>query len=621
MKRPVALSAVLALVLLDQLGSGLSASVGVQDSVEDVALGDALDADAEDDARLAARIRDADGARARLPGFAARLAQGQSITGPGAWHKLSDAEAWKRLSQVPRGELQQARWDFARALIASERGAEAVGVLDVMVQDDPDLDMVDNFRLARGAALVVEHRYEEGLASLDTPGLVANPEACAWRMRALAQSSFAEQALQQLSCVGHVLEKPRPAGFFLAAARAEIEAGKPDAALRWLKPLPDRDPAANLYRGRAQLALGKGDEARLRFSRVEESGSLEQRTDARLSKVEAGVAAHSMKPRDALRELDRIRYSWRGDQIEERALRLSYKLNDDLGDLSGALASGALLFRHFNAARQGEDFLPQLRGKLSTALSPERKLPLDEAAGLYWDYRDLAPAGAEGDRMTSQLAARLQTAGLYERAADLLSYQLFMRAGDLARGPLSARVASLYVLAARPDRALETLRKSDDPSLPEDMIAARQRVEAVALNQIGRPKEALAVLEAVPGSEALQSVILWKRQEWARFAARSGDSLPGPGALDKLGQASVLRQAIALAMLGREDELSALNRRYTAAFAKLPSKAAFEMLTGAPGSVSPAALSRALAALPADSPAGDIGDLLERAPQVAAAGD
>ena len=155
MKRPVALSAVLALALLDQMGSGLSASVGVQDSVEDVALGDALDADAEDDARLAARIRDADGARARLPGFAARLAQGQSITGPGAWHKLSDAEAWKRLSQVPRGELQQARWDFARALIASERGAEAVGVLDVMVQDDPDLDMVDNFRLARGAALVV----------------------------------------------------------------------------------------------------------------------------------------------------------------------------------------------------------------------------------------------------------------------------------------------------------------------------------------------------------------------------------------------------------------------------------------------------------------------------------
>ncbi|MBH0111908.1 hypothetical protein I5E68_02945 [Novosphingobium sp. YJ-S2-02] len=619
MKRPVALSAILVFAVLDQSGTGLSAAVDTRDIAGEAASAGASGGESDD--QLAARILGADGARARLPGFAARLAQDRSITGPGAWHKLSDAAAWKRLSRVRRGELQQARWDYARALVAAERGAEAVGVLDVMVQDDPDLAMVDNFRLARGAALIVQRRYEAGLASLDTPGLHDNPEACAWRMRGLAQSGFADSALQQLGCVGHTLEKPRPAAFFLAAARAAIEAGKPEAAMRWLEPLPDRDPAANLYRGRAQLALGKGDAARLRFSRVEESGTLEQRTDARLSKVEAEVAAHTIKPREALRKLDRIRYSWRGDQIEERALRLSYKLNDDLGDLSGALASGALLFRHFNAARQGTDFLPELRGKLAGALSPERKLPLEQAAGLYWNYRDLAPGGSEGDRMTSQLAARLQAAGLYERAADLLSYQLFMRAGQLARGPLSARVASLYVLAARPDRALETLRKSDDPSLPEDMIAARQRVEAVALNQIGRPKEALAVLEAVPGSEALQAEILWKRQEWERYAAASGQTLPGSGALDKLGQASVLRQAIALAMLGREAELAALNQRYGAAFAKLPSKAAFELLTGAPGNVSPAALSRALAALPANSPAGDIGDLLEQAPPVGAAGD
>ena len=194
---------------------------------------------------------------------------------------------------------------------------------------------------------------------------------------------------------------------------------------------------------------------------------------------------------------------------------------------------------------------------------------------------------------------------------------LFVRAGDLARGPLSARVASLYILAGRPDRALDTLRKSEDESLPDAMIAQRNRVEAVALSQIGRTEEALAVLETVPGSAALQGEILWKHREWQRYADATAASLPAPRALDPIGQAVVLRHAISLAMLGREDALAALHGRYGPAFAGLPTAPVFAMLTASPMQADPAALGRAMAALPSASPAGDLADLLERAPDVA----
>lgn len=551
---------------------------------------------------------------ARLPGFAADLAQQPAIEGPGAWAVIPQDRAWRSLAVVGRDDRQQARWDYVRSLIGQERGAEALGVLDVMGQDDPDLGMVDAFRLARGAALVQLNRFDDASAELSGTSLADNAEACAWRMRALSLSGFAEQAVEQMRCAAPAFTKPRAKAFALAAARAGVESGQPATALRWLKWIPDRDPAANLYRGRAELALGHPDRARLRFARVEQSGGMALRMDARLSEIEAEVANRTLGSDAALKRLDALRYAWRGDAIEERALRLGYRLSAGRGDLRGSLAAGATLFRYFDAGRQGADFLPGLQAKLAAALDPASKLPLQQAAGLYWDYRDLSPSGAEGDLLVSRLADRLQAAGIYGRAADLLEYQLFQRAGDLARGPLSARVAGLHILAGRPDRALDALRRSSDPGFPDAMVHARKRVEAVALAQIGRVAEAFAVLQDVPGAAAVRAEILWKRRDWKGLSAETAGALPKAQELSEVDQAVILRHAISLAMLGRETELTALRGRYGARFQRLETGAVFDMLTGAPGSTDPEALARAMMAIPGASPAGEVAALLDGSP-------
>ena len=551
---------------------------------------------------------------ARLPGFAANLAQQPTISGPDSWRIIPQSDAWHALATARQADRQQRRWDYARSLIGQERGAEALGVLDVMRQDDPDLSLVDAYRLALGAALIQLGRFDDALAELSASTLAGNAEACLWRMRALSLGGFAEQALEQMRCAAPALAGARRKAFALAAARAGIEGGRPADALRWLRGVPDRDPAANLYRGRAELALGQPDQARLRFARVEHSGNMALRMDARLSQIEAELANRSLAADAALKRLAALRYAWRGDAIEERALRLSYRLNAERGDIRGSLAAGATLFRFFDAGRQGADFLPGLQAKLTQALDPARKLPLAQAAGLYWDYRDLSPGGAEGDLLVNRLAERLQAAGIYARAADLLEYQLFNRAGDLARGPLSARVASLHVLAGRPDRALDLLKRSADPAYPDAMIHARKRVEAVALTQVGRVSEAFVVLQEVPGAAALRAEILWKRHDWQGLVAETAAVLPRPGALSEVDQAVVLRHAISLAMLGREDGLAALRSRYQASFRGLRTAPVLDMLTGVPGSVDPDMLARAMAAMPGASPAGDIAALLERAP-------
>lgn len=551
---------------------------------------------------------------ARLPGFAAELAQGATIVSPTGWPQLAAADAMRAVVHGQGIARQRARWNFARSLIARGRGADALGVLDTMVIDDPDLAMVDNWRLAHGAAQVLTGHAKAARAELEAGQLPINPEGCAWRLRASVATGDMADALVAADCARPAIAA-RPIGsrkpFLVAAAQAAVESGKPQAALSWAAALPDRDAEANLYRGRALGLLGQAAPARLRLDRALESGGAQVRADAALAKVELAARNHWIRPAAAIRELDAIRYEWRGDAIEERALRLGYSLAVAQHDTAAALRNGATLFRFFDTTQLGTDFVPGLQAQLAAAVDPAGSVPIDKAAGLFWDYRDLLPGGEEGDRIVGLFGARLQAAGLYERAAQLFEYRLVSRPADVTQGPLSVKVATLYILAGRPDRALTMLRRTANADYPDTMLVERKQVEAVALDKLGRPLEAFAVLQDVPDAGAIRAEIAWKRQDWKTLAAETEDGLPGPGALAGAGQAMVLRRAIALAMLHRDRDLAGLNARYRGAFARLPSGPVFAALTAAPGTVQPADFARAMAAIPSASPAGDIGALIE----------
>jgi hypothetical protein len=555
----------------------------------------------------------------RLPGFAAQLSESQPVDGPSAWQVIPYDDAWASLAGTTPANRQAARWRYARSLIGQSQGAEALGVLVVMKQDDPDLALVPSWQLAVGAALTLINRPHEALPALSGETLSSNPEACAWRMRSMAEAGLGRQALVQVNCGLAAINSRRGQAktpFVLAAARAAIDADRPALALQWLRIIGDRHPGANLYRGKAYLALGESQAARLRLDRVAITGSAAQKADARLSAIEASVANGTIEPAVARRQLDQISFTWRGDGIEERALRLLSRLSSDAGDLRGSLSAGAALFRHFDLGADTAPVIAGLQAQLAAALAPDSETPLSQAAGLFWDYRDLAPSGAEGDLLVFRLADRLQTTGLYGRAAELLDYQLTARAKDVAQGPLSVKVGTLYILAGRPERALRALRATDRYPYPHEMLSDRRRVEGAALHQLGKTNEALAVLQGVPGGDRVSAEIYWKKRDWTKLVSINQGFLPATSGLNEVDQTVVLRQAVALAMLGREDGLSQLRGRYAQAFAKLPHAATFDALTRPSGAIDASVLSKAMAALPSASPAGAIGNLLDAEPKV-----
>lgn len=556
----------------------------------------------------------------RLPGFAAVLANQPLIQDGAGWRILSDSDAWKAIAASTNETRQSARWNYARSLIGKGRSAEAYGVLVTMAEDDPDLSLVAAHRLALGAALVGLGRHAEALDALAVDQLAQNAEACAWRLRAMAAQEMNAEALAQWKCAHPTIASRKGrqrAPFLLAAAHAALGEEKFRIALDLVKPLPDADPSANLIRGRALFRLGSEQEARLRLDRAGDNGTPEQKVDARVSLLEGLVANDRAKADKAADELARIGYSWRGGWLERRALTLRFTLAERLHDDRAALAAGAALLRYHPMTTDSAAMLSTLQDRLGAILSPESKVPLAEAAGLFWDYRDLSPSGAGGDLLVSRLADRLQVAGLYKRAAELLDYQLMARAKDVAQGPLSVRVAKLYILAEKPDDALRALRATDDNIYPNPMLWERLRIEAVALHRLGRTDEALAVLDGVPEGGAIRNEIEWGRRNWQALSG-SGD-LPAArsGPLSEVEQTVILRRAVALAMLGREKSLAGLRTRYASGFADQPTAAAFDLLTGPVDALDPEAVAQAMAAMPTASPAGEMADLLAGKPHKA----
>ena len=553
---------------------------------------------------------------AQLPGFAATLANAPPIANAKGWLAVSDQDAWKAIIRSNAASRQSARWRYARSLVGKGRWPEAFGVLTIMGEDDPDLALVPAYRLALGASLVGLGRFPEAMAALSAEQLAGNPEACAWRMRALAGAAMPADALQQWVCArpaiaarGGKLRAP----FVLGAANAALEAGQPARALVLVQKMPESDPATNLVRGRALFQTGKVQGGKLRFDQVRGNGSPEQRVDARIALLEGLAKIDRLKPQQAYRDLDRLGYIWRGGPIERRGLVLRLQLATILNDHQAMLRSGAALFRYHPAALDSSVLLGELQDRLRMILAADSKVPLPDAAGLFWEYRDLSPAGAGGDFLVSQLADRLQSARLYDRAAELLDYQLTARAKDIAQGPLSVRVAKLYILDRRPQKALRALRKSDGNLYPDEIIWDRLRMEAVALHQLGRTDEALAVLDGVPDAAAIRDEIEWSRRNWRAFTEADRQLPVRKGQLTEVDQTVVLRRAVALAMLGRETALAQLRARYAPIFATLPTAAAFDLLTGPVDELDTAKIARAMAAMPAASPAGDIADLLTEA--------
>ena len=526
--------------------------------------------------------------------------------------RLFDYVEWRRLElggfADARRELQLAialavpggrtgpRWDLARFFFANGHLEEALAVMDVMAELDPAVAGDAGYRAVRGATLVRLGRMEAAASMLFGTDLDGSPEVALWRAAVLAEAGEWERVHQE-TVFGAFTYDSVPAElrarFRLLAGRAanaladyevaneELNAALEDAGAVGLR------SEINLARADMAIGLGEIDIAVGIYDEVIGDGYRPIVAEARRARAELLLAEGRIEPAEAIDDLERLRFVWRGGAFERDVLRRLSELYRQTGDHRNGLLTLRELTTAFvdePAAEQAVDDMNSAFRDLFLGGSADDMSPV-QALALFNDFRELTPAGAEGDAMLRRLADRFVAIDLFDRAAELLQHQVEFRLSGAEKSRVAARLAVVHLLNGQPAQALETLAQSVWKPLPDEVVRERRLLEAKALADLGRSDEALSRIKADKSRDAaiIRADIYWRQDRWSD-AAESLDQILGerwldPAPLDDIERYQVLRIAVALALAGQAADIAYLRERYGATMAETPLYPAFRVVT------------------------------------------
>jgi hypothetical protein len=278
---------------------------------------------------------------------------------------------------------------------------------------------------------------------------------------------------------------------------------------------------------------------------------------------------------------------WRGDETEVEGLKLLAHLYTQDGRYREAFHTMRTAMRaHPNSdlTRKIQDEAASTFDTLFLAGKGD-SLPPIEALGLFYDFRELTPIGSRGDEMIRRLADRLVSVDLLDQATELLQHQVDNRLKGVGRAQVATRLATIYLMNRKPDRALAALQKSRTSDLANELRDQRLLLEARAMSEIGRHGLALELITNINSHEAvrLRSDILWAAKRW-RDAAEQIELLYGDrwrefAPLNDGERVDILRAAIGYQLAEESLSLTRLREKYAAKMAEGPERRAFDIVS------------------------------------------
>ncbi len=490
-----------------------------------------------------------------------------------------------------------ARLNLASFYVANDFFADALGVLEMIEREDPNAAASPRFHALKGVALVHLKRFREAEQALALPAFEGRPDIALWRGLAAAGRRDwvrAKELFREADAAFFDLPTAWRGRIEIAAARADCELRDPVRAAFHLNKAEEAGYPATLQghfdylRGCTYALLNNPERALATWDKVIASDSGEAHAEARIARTELLLRRRNLTDEQAIAELESIRFSWRGDAVEQRLL-------DKLGELYLKQGNYDLALAAWRTATEGfEDspLTPVIKKRMAEVFvevhgeAKKGRLGSVDAAGLFYEFRNLTPEGREGDDMVRTFADRLVAMDLLPRATALLEAQVEQRLSGIDKARVGTRLAVIQLLDGNASGALHALKISDiaQEAMPLALAAERRLLEARALFGIGRIGEALALLDGDGRKEALwlAADIYWSRNDWAALAAAllpiygGARALPGFAKDDELYLAKL---ALALALSGARAELVALAADYGEAMRDSAYGAAFRVAT------------------------------------------
>ena len=496
---------------------------------------------------------------------------------------------------APESKRRPARLNLARFYLACDMAAEAKAVLDVALADQRGSEDITGAVL-KAVANVLLGRPDEALKELSNPVIGNQQDAPIWRAVAHARQGKwpeARDGFKRVEAAMGALPIELQRVAMQQSLRSSIEVRDFPGAARMVNEFetigvpPELEAAIAVLVGRLYEGMGRSDDALTNYRNAAASRDRRAAAQGRLREIVQLFAANDMTRKDVIYGLETLTTVWRGDETEVEGLKmLAHLYTEDARyrDAFHTMRTAMMAHPNSDLTRKIQDEAAVTFDSLFLAGKGDA-LPPVEALGLFYDFRELTPVGRRGDEMIRRLADRLVSVDLLDQAAELLQHQVDHRLQGAGRAQVATRLATIYLMNRKPDRALASLQKTRVADLSNELRDQRLLLEARALSDIGRHDLAMELITNINSREAirLRSDILWAARHWS-LAAEQVELLFGERwreftPLNDSERADILRAAIGFALGEDSIGLVRLREKYAAKMADGPDRRAFDLVS------------------------------------------
>jgi tetratricopeptide (TPR) repeat protein len=497
---------------------------------------------------------------------------------------------------APENKRLQPRLALARFYLARSMYPEAKGVLDVVLSDKRPASEDVTATVLRAVAEIMMGRPAAALKDLADPSVGDQHEAPLWRALAYARQGKWGQARESFKKVeAAIATLPIELQRFALKEemRASIEVkdfGEAESELNDLQTIgiPHRmQPEMSVLVGRLDEGLGRTEDALAAYRAAADSWDRPAAAQARLRETVLRYSLGDLKRREVVSDLESLTTLWRGDETEIEALRILAKLYTEEGryrDSFYVMRSAMTAHPDWDMTRKIQEDAAKTFDSLFLAGKGDSMSAID-ALALFYDFRELTPIGSRGDEMIRRLADRLVSVDLLDQAAGLLQYQVDNRLQGAARAEVAARLAVIYLMDRKPDKAVEVLRATRTADLSTELRDERLLLEARALSDLGQRDLALEVATDVKGRAALRlrSDIYWAAHKWRESAEQIelmyGDRWKQWQPLTDVERSDIVRAEVGYALAEDKLDLERFRDRYGPKMAGTPDAHTFQIVS------------------------------------------
>ncbi|MHB0768561.1 tetratricopeptide repeat protein [Bradyrhizobium sp. 5.13L] len=485
------------------------------------------------------------------------------------------------------------RLDLAQFYMSRAMYHEAKAVTDLMLSDP--LNKEESGALIMHAiASILIGRPAQGLKDLANPVIGNSHDSQLWKALAYARQGKWADAREKFKNVEFAIASlPLDIQRIVTmdAMRASLEvkdyagASKRRSELEVVGVPPEAAPGFAVLRGRLAEALGHDKDALDDYKLAVASSDRPAAAEGKQLEIALRQRRDEIGKEEALRELETLSMTWRGDAVEVKTLQMLSRMYAESGRYRDALTAARAATRlqpNAEASRQAQDLASDLFTQIF--LGPKGdELPPVEALGLFYEFRELTPIGRRGDELIRRLADRLASIDLLDQAAELLQYQVDHRLEGAARAQVAARLSMIYLANRKPDMAITALRASRISDLSGELRQQRLLLEARAQSDVGRHDLALDIVSNVSGREVLRlrSDIFWAARRWRESAEQIelyyGERFRDFKPLNAVEKSDIIRAAVGYALADDSIGLSRFREKYAPLMSESADRLAFDI--------------------------------------------